>query len=100
MQLVVDTGATGVTILQAVAEKLGVRTEDTKPGSITVADGSKVAAAHITADKVKVGPKTVRNIELVVIPSVGDQYTGLLGMSFLGEFPHVLDVKAKTIKWL
>lgn len=100
LQLVVDTGATGITVSQAVAEKLGISLEDTKSGSITIADGSKVNAAHIIADRVTVGPKTVRNIELVVIPSVEDEYTGLLGMSFLGEFPHVLDIKTKTIKWL
>jgi clan AA aspartic protease (TIGR02281 family) len=100
LRLVVDTGATGITVSQAVAEKLGVKMENTVSGSITVADGSRVATAHITADSVTVGPKTIRNIELVIIPSVENEYTGLLGMSFLGEYPHILDIKAKTIKWM
>ncbi len=100
LRLVVDTGATGITVSQAVAEKLGVKMENTAPGSITIADGSRVATAHITADSVSVGPKSIRNIELVIIPSVENEYTGLLGMSFLSEFPHILDIKAKTIKWM
>jgi hypothetical protein len=31
---------------------------------------------------------------------IGAEETGLLGMSFLADFPHILDLQAKVIKWL
>lgn len=33
------------------------------------------------------------------MPRAGSEETGLLGMDFLGDFPHVIDTKTGVIRW-
>lgn len=98
--LLLDTGATGVTISPAVAQHLGIMPEDTKQGVSILADGTTRPNASATAAFVSVGPKTKQNLELHIMPRAGGEETGLLGMSFLSEFSHMVDVKAGVIKWM
>ncbi len=97
--LLIDTGATGVTISPALAIRLGIKPEDTKQGLSQLADGSKVGTNTATVDFVAVGPKTKKPTEIHII-GAGFEETGLLGMSFLGDFPHMINLKTQTIKWM
>lgn len=98
--LQLDTGATGVVISPAIAQRLGIRAEATRQGISTIADGSKVATYIAPADFVTVGQKTKKILDLNIIPRPGREETGLLGMSFLGDFPHMIDTKGQVIKWM
>ena len=42
MSLLIDTGATGVVISPAIAQRLGIRLEEVTQGVTTVADGRKI----------------------------------------------------------
>jgi len=96
-KLLLDTGATGITISPALAKRLGAR--PTSQGNSILADGRKVQTYQFISDRVSVGSKN-KNVAIVsIIPREGAEETGLLGMSFLAEFPHTIDLKARVIKW-
>jgi clan AA aspartic protease (TIGR02281 family) len=98
--LLVDTGATGVTITPTIAQRLGISGEDTKQGRSFVADGREVP--HFSADVafVAVGPKTKKPLQINIMENSRNDDYGLLGMSFLAEFPHMIDMKSQVIKWM
>ncbi|MDD2540644.1 MAG: retropepsin-like aspartic protease [Desulfuromonadaceae bacterium] len=100
VSLLIDTGATGVMISPAIAQRLGIRLEETTQGVTTVADGRKIANFNAVTDFVAVGPKTKRALQVNILPHESNEETGLLGMSFLADFPHMLDTKAQVIKWM
>lgn len=100
VQLLVDTGATGISISPSVARKLGIQEGQGKQVSTTLADGRKTFSYEVIAEQVTVGPKSKRNMNLQIMPRKGNEETGLLGMSFLGDFPHMIDTKSQVIKWM
>lgn len=98
--LLIDTGATDITISPAIARRLGISGEETTTGESTVADGRKVAHYKINAAFVAVGPKTKKPLQVHIMPTVNNEETGLLGMSFLADFPHMLDLRSQVIRWM
>ncbi|MDD2734214.1 MAG: retropepsin-like aspartic protease [Desulfuromonadaceae bacterium] len=97
--LLLDTGATNTSISPALARRLGVQTTETTGGKARLADGSMVQTAHVVVDSVTVGPKAKRYLTVQIIPRSGNEETGLLGMNFLGDFPHIIEARAGTIRW-
>jgi predicted aspartyl protease len=97
-KLLLDTGATGITISPALAKKLGAN--PTSEGFSTLADGRKIQTYIFACDKISVGTKQKESANISIIPRSDNEETGLLGMSFLADFPHTIDIKSKTIKWL
>ena len=97
--LLLDTGATNTSISPALARRLGVQTTETTGGKATLADGSTVQTAHVVVDHVTVGPKAKRYVNVQIMPRSGNEETGLLGMNFLGDFPHIIEARAGTIRW-
>jgi clan AA aspartic protease (TIGR02281 family) len=97
--LLLDTGATNTSISPALARRLGVQTTETTGGKVKLADGSVVQAAYVVVDHVTVGPKAKRYLNVQIIPRSGDEETGLLGMNFLGDFPHIIEARAGIIRW-
>ena len=97
--LLLDTGATNTSISPALARRLGVQTTETTGGKVRLADGSMVQAAYVVVDHVTVGPKAKRNLNVQIMPRSGEEETGLLGMNFLGDFPHIIEARAGTIRW-
>ena len=98
-RLLLDTGATNTSISPALARRLGVQPAETTSGNATLADGRMVRTAHVIIDNVAVGPKVKRNLNVQVMPRSGDEETGLLGMNFLGEFPHIIEARTGIIRW-
>lgn len=96
-RLLLDTGATGISITPALANRLGVR--PTSRGTATFADGSQKKIDYFTCDNVSVGSKSKSMIRVGIIPSESSDEAGLLGMSFLADYPHTVDLKAKVIRW-
>lgn len=97
--LLIDTGATGITISPAVAARLGIKPEETTQGTSRLADGRSTTHSTTTVAFVAVGPKTKKPSEIHVL-GTGYEETGLLGMSFLSQFPHTIDMKAQVIRWM
>ena len=93
--LQVDTGCSGITISTALANKLGINQEEGKPAMSIVADGSQVPTHVVTVDNVKVGPKIKWDAEIAIMPRKDNDEFGLLGMSFLKEFPHTIHTKSE-----
>ena len=80
VDVLVDTGATGVAISQKVAQQLGL-SSNTAIGT-TTANGN--AVAYLTRlDSVKIGGVEARDVAATIAPSL--QGDVLLGMSFLGR---------------
>lgn len=99
IKLLVDTGATGINISQRVAALLKISPTDGHQGESILADGRRIPTLFTKADYVSVGPKTLTNAEIQVMMRERNEDDGLLGMAFLGEFPHTIDLKTQTIKW-
>jgi clan AA aspartic protease (TIGR02281 family) len=97
--LLIDTGATGITISPAIAIRLGIKPNETTQATAQLADGRTVATNTAPVAFVSVGPKTKKPSEVHILGS-GFEETGLLGMSFLAQFPHFIDVKNQAIKWM
>lgn len=85
--ILIDTGATYVSLGEATAKRLGLRllAGDFR-GTAQTAAGS-VAAALVRLDRVQVGSLEVRDVEAIVLK--GSSETTLLGMSFLARLESV-----------
>ncbi len=83
LRLLVDTGATRVSLTREDAERLGlILTDDAFTETVATAAGA-AKAAPVTLDWLAVGPARIENVEAVVIrEGLGHS---LLGMSFLGR---------------
>jgi clan AA aspartic protease (TIGR02281 family) len=99
VRLILDTGASDTVITPSMAQRLGINLGDTTQGVSMIADGSKVTTYNVIADSVTVGPKTIRGIKLSILPNKDSEDQGLLGMNFLNEFPHMINMRARTINW-
>ncbi len=80
VDVLVDTGATGVTISQSVADKLNLKSIDAI--STRTANGDSVGYM-VRLDSIKLGGVEAKNVSAMIAPGLeGDV---LLGMSFLGR---------------
>jgi aspartyl protease family protein len=93
VDVLVDTGATGVAISQKLADELGL----TSHAAIrtTTANGDTVAYMTRLAT-VKLGGVEAKNVAAVIAPGLGGDV--LLGMSFLGRMDVRLYKGTMTIK--
>ncbi len=88
--LMVDTGASIVTISEEIARKIGHRNSYNSPEMPFTTAGGMVWMPMIALDKVTVGDAMVKLVEASVNNKMGD-LDGLLGMSFLGDFRVEMD---------
>jgi len=93
IDVLVDTGATGVAISQAVADKLGLKSIDAI--RTNTANGDSVGYM-VRLNSVKVGGVEAKNVSAMIAPGLdGD---ALLGMSYLGRMDVRLFKGQMTIK--
>ena len=97
--LLLDTGATNTSISPALAQRLGIQPAETNGGMATLADGRVVQTATAIVDQVTVGPKSKQSLNVQIMPRTNGEETGLLGMNFLGNFPHIIETGAGIIRW-
>jgi aspartyl protease family protein len=93
VDVLVDTGATGVAISQRVADKLGLKSIDAVRTS--TANGDAVAYM-VRLTSVKVGGVEAQNVAASIVPGLDGDV--LLGMSYLGRMDVRLFNNEMTIK--
>lgn len=90
--LILDTGASLVTLSETLARRLGVRVDRGRTIPLQLADGSRIQGVAVELEQVVVGEAAVDRVPAVVIDqSPGDNAEGLLGMSFLMHFQIQFD---------
>ena len=92
VNLLVDTGASVVTLTEAVAQRLGLSYDRTAPLQLMLADGSRSPGYATILNSVEVGEARLENVQAVILarPPAPD-LDGLLGMSFLSAFSMTHD---------
>lgn len=81
IRLLVDTGATEVTLSQADARRLGYPVDRLQYGWPARTANGTVYGARIRIDKLELGPIVVRDVPAVI--NGGEMHGSLLGLSFL-----------------
>ncbi len=86
-ELLIDTGASSITLSPGIAKRLGIRNQSGLPQRTFSTAGGDQKAPLMVLKKVQVGGAEVRNVEANINPHAGGiDYDGLLGMTFLGNF--------------
>lgn len=98
-RLLLDTGATNITLHSNIARKLSV--ENTQKGTMRVAGGNLIDAEAFVLDSVMVGPHTKNNLQAGIIDNNGPAvaFDGLLGMNFLRNLHYTVDFENRVIRW-
>ena len=96
--MILDTGATSVTISQALADKLKIDTSSAPITRVVLADGKTLEARNIRLSSIQAGSAIAEGIEAVVLPHPpAEGIDGLLGMTFLSRFRVRLDGGSKKL---
>lgn len=100
-RMVVDSGASIVSLPPATAAQLGISVPSDAPEMrLVLADGRGIPAHGVTIPKIRVGEFEAENVEAAVLDVSAAQAEPLLGMSFLGNFKFEIDIAEKTLKLL
>ncbi len=94
VDLMVDTGATLVSLSQAEAERIGLKYKDAPRGMANTANGP-VPTHRVTLSSVRVGDVQVYNVDALVVPA--QMHHVLLGNSFLTRFQMKRDNDTMTL---
>lgn len=95
VNVLVDTGATGVAISQRVADKLGI----TSRTAVRTRTANGDAVAYMTRlQSVKIGGVEAKDVSALIAPGLGGDV--LLGMSYLGRMDVRLYQGTMTIRQL
>jgi predicted aspartyl protease len=97
--LLMDTGSQRTSITPDLANKLNASYQQS--ATVRVADGRSINAYISKIETLTVGPRYLKNMDIIVFDSRGPQneYDGILGMDFLKLFKHQLDFNNQTITW-
>ena len=93
VDVLIDTGATGVAISQAIADKLGLKSIDAV--RTNTANGDSIGYM-VRLNSVKVGGVEAQNVAAMIAPGLDGDV--LIGMSYLGRMDVRLYKNEMTIK--
>lgn len=100
-RMVVDSGASMISLPAATAKSLGVEVPpDAKPLQILLADGSVIMAREVTLDSVRVGQFEAEDVAAAVLDPLAANAEPLLGMTFLGHFKFEVNAAERTLTML
>ncbi|MGV7220421.1 MAG: TIGR02281 family clan AA aspartic protease [Nitrospinales bacterium] len=95
--LLVDTGASIVTLSQKIVKLLGYNSYSNLPKIPFSTAGGTVMSPLVTIKSMNVGGAKLRDVEANINPHMGE-LDGLLGMTFLGEYKVEVDKKASVMR--
>lgn len=98
-RMVVDSGASAVSVSYELAKKLEIIPKETDPDvMVGLADGRRIPGKMVKLATVRVGKFTAENVECIVLGEQAIEAPPLLGMSFLGQFKFELDAAQSQLK--
>lgn len=98
-KMVVDSGATTVSLPFSMAKELGLEpTSQDQRVIVGLADGSQVPATKINIRTVRVGKFSVDDVDCIVLDREAVNAPALLGMSFLGNFKFEVDKQKSELR--
>ena len=89
--MIVDTGASTVTISSSIASMLGLTNRSAEKVEITLAGGLVIKGHMVTLPTVNVEGQEVAGVDAIVIPETSCGVDGLLGHSYLDHFSYQFD---------
>ncbi len=97
--LLLDTGAS-VTALHSRAVQ-GLNLQGLRKARARTAGGGVIDTRLARFDYIQVGPHRIADFSAVILDFEGAavDHQGLLGMDFLGRFPHGIDMARQVIQW-
>ncbi|MFA5322940.1 MAG: retropepsin-like aspartic protease [Smithella sp.] len=101
VRLLMDTGATRTVIHTEISDRLYISRYKTKKAKAGVVGGGIIETNIITIDSLKIGPHSIRNWDIMVVPHEGYavNFDGLLGMDVLGKMSYRIDLAKQVIIW-
>ena len=96
--MVLDTGASAVTLTRDFALRLGLSVDDGEPYYVSTAGGAAVAY-RVLIDEVRMGGAKVKRVGAAIVPNMqlGDSIDGLLGNTFLSHFRVKVDSASRHV---
>jgi len=95
--MLVDTGATKVTISESMARRIGIKlTDNDFTHKVATANGITVSA-QATAQELRIGDISIRDVELSVLKDKSLVGSALLGMTFLNRLTK-FEFSGQTLK--
>jgi clan AA aspartic protease (TIGR02281 family) len=97
-EMVLDSGASLISLPPSVAAKFGLKPSDKDPRiTLTLADGREIDGRLMKLSSVRIGKFQVDNVECAVLGDEAVAAEPLLGMSFLEHFKFEIDSSAKKL---
>jgi clan AA aspartic protease (TIGR02281 family) len=95
LKMVLDSGASVVTLPAFIANQLGINPGKNAPAiTLTTANGAKVEARIARLQSIRLGQFVAQDVECAVLPSSVPDAGCLLGSSFLRHFTYRMDLMA------
>ena len=88
VEVVVDTGATGVALTYEDAEAMGISLSDADFTGISQTANGESRIARVKLDEIRIGDVSVRDVDAFVAEP-GKLFGTLLGMTFLSRLGHI-----------
>lgn len=98
--LLLDTGASITALHSRVSESLNI--QGLRKSKARIAGGKIIDTLLARVDYIQVGPHRIDHFNAVILDFEGEaaDHNGLLGMDFLGRFPHGIDMANRVIRWV
>jgi predicted aspartyl protease len=99
-QLLLDTGASIITLHRNFVKKLKIKT--TQKARLMVVGGETIIADAVKLDFIEVGNNKKKDLYSVIVDHNGPavSHSGLLGMNFLRYFEYHVDFEKQIIRWV
>lgn len=98
IRMIIDSGATLITLPADAAEELQVVVPDDAPIlRMQLANGQQISGRRIVLASVRVGQFEAKDVDAVVLEPITQKAEPLLGLSYLDRYKFELDSSAKTL---